>query len=856
MARCETGVRRLEIPERRHSWSARLARSMVRGRVHGAQRVIDDVLADALLTPSATPTPISSMNGHPEMEPISTPTRAAFFSVSLALCASAANAQTATDSAQAGPPPAAAAPAAPSADQGAPPAGASAPAAPAPAAPAAASTQATTTLFLAPEGANADAEASAASSDTTKTNEKEWDPRGLALGNTLGGATGLLHTMSADSGGNGTFRVSILGTYYSGSGFLCPLCQDQNGKVLPSNKDKVSQIGTRFQLSVTPARFLEAFATFRYQSTSNDQGDPKAIQVVGDMGFGLKAFTPAGPDQIFSFGGAADALLLASAGGVGLDTASVGLHALGTADFTRRSDENARIPLRIHLNAGYVFDDSGVIADDIEKERAATLGNHPRITRVERFGHDINRVDRFETGLGVEGAFKWVRPFLEWTVDIPVNRQNHECGNQTNRTAGDSCLRSEGFTAVPSRFTVGARAYPWATDWLRGLAVLAAFDVGTGATQTFIEEVTPERPWAFHFGLSYAVDTQSHEKTVEKIVEHVAPLPPEYRIEGTVARENKGEPVANAVVRYVGRPLTGMVTDEQGVFKTGPLEPGEYRFAVSADGYRDGDCTATISAPPPSGTGDKPAGATPPPAAPANGAAGAPASPPAGSGPTVVHVACELEALPKTATITGVLRDAATTNFIEGATVTITDPLGRQLALKTDAEGTFRFGNVPAGKSSLLADADGYLRTSKELTLEPRKDIATDLMLNKRPATPNVVVTPTELKLKKEIHFLHGSAEILPDSMAILEEAADVIRSHPDLGTIEIQGHTDDTGSPDVNLRLSANRADAVRDVIVQNGVDASRLTAHGYGQEKPLVPNTSEKNRAKNRRVQLVITK
>ncbi|HEX4338080.1 MAG TPA: OmpA family protein [Polyangiaceae bacterium] len=772
--------------------------------------------------------------------------------MTLALFASAAHAQAAPPPPAAAPPAAAPAEAAPAAA-----APAAAPAAAAPAAAADANAGGTTTLFLAPDAANADADASA--STAPKSNGPEWDPRGLAMGNTLGGATGMLHTMSADSGGNGTFRVSILGTYYSGTGFLCPLCQDQNGKVLAANKDKVSQIGTRFQLSATPAKFLEAFASFRYQSTSNDQGDPKAIQVVGDMGFGVKVFTPAGPDQIFSVGGAADALLLASSGGVGLDTASVGLHALGTADFTRRSDENARIPLRLNVNAGYVFDNSGTIADDIESQRAATLGGRPRITRIERFGHDINRVDRFDLGLGVEGAFKWVRPFVEWTIDLPVNRQNHECGNSTNRTAGDSCLRDQGFSAIPSRFTVGARAYPWATDWLRGLAVLAAFDIGTGATQTFIEEVTPERPWAFHFGLSYAIDTQAHETTVEKIVEHVAPIPPEYRIEGTVARDNKGEPIPNAVVRYVGRPLTGMVTDEQGVFKTGSVDPGEYRFAVSADGYRDGDCTATVTpvAPP---VAASPAGAAAAPVAPATPppAPGAPATPPAAPAgtPNVVHVACELEALPKTATITGVLRDAATTNFIDGATVTITDPLGRQLALKTDAEGTFRFGNVPSGKSTLTADADGYLRTSKELTLEPRKDVATDLMVTKRPATPNVVVTATELKLKKEIHFLHGSAEILPDSMAILEEAADVIRSHPDLGTIEIQGHTDDTGSPDVNLRLSANRADAVREVIVKNGVDASRLTSHGYGQEKPLVPNTSEKNRAKNRRVQLVITK
>jgi outer membrane protein OmpA-like peptidoglycan-associated protein len=380
-------------------------------------------------------------------------------------------------------------------------------------------------------------------------------------------------------------------------------------------------------------------------------------------------------------------------------------------------------------------------------------------------------------------------------------------------------------------------------------------DIGTGATGTFLEEVTPERPWAIHAGLAYAVDTAGRRgpaeppKVVEKMVP--APPPPERHIEGVVTVAGKEEPVPGAIVRYVGRTLTGMVADDQGKFRTQNLEPGEYKFTVSAEGYKDGDCAGVIPAPETptekadtKGPGGGPLAAAPAPAAPA-----APA-------PVIARVACALEPMPKTATITGIARDAETTEFIGAAKVTIKDPLGRELSLQTDGEGAFRFGNVVAGKSTLVVEADGYLRGSVEVTVEPRHDVSTQILVYKRPKTPNVVVTATEIKLKKEVHFLHGSAEILPDSMAILEEAADVLRSKPELTNIEVQGHTDDSGTPEYNLRLSADRANAVRDVFVRNGVDASRLSAHGYGQDKPLVPNTSPKNRAKNRRVQLVIVK
>ena len=85
-----------------------------------------------------------------------------------------------------------------------------------------------------------------------------------------------------------------------------------------------------------------------------------------------------------------------------------------------------------------------------------------------------------------------------------------------------------------------------------------------------------------------------------------------------------------------------------------------------------------------------------------------------------------------------------------------------------------------------------------------------------------------------------------------LDAAASVFKSYEDTNIL-IEGHTDDTGSEEFNMALSERRAKAVRDYLIAQGVDASRLTAKWYGETQPKYPN-DEANRAKNRRVELAI--
>lgn len=104
----------------------------------------------------------------------------------------------------------------------------------------------------------------------------------------------------------------------------------------------------------------------------------------------------------------------------------------------------------------------------------------------------------------------------------------------------------------------------------------------------------------------------------------------------------------------------------------------------------------------------------------------------------------------------------------------------------------------------------------------------------------------------RDIHFAFNSAEVLPDSVPILEEIATLLRSDPALA-LTIEGHTDDVGGAEFNLELSRRRAEAVRTWLVgRGGIAASRLKTAGYGLTRPVADNATEQGRALNRRVEL----
>ena len=112
----------------------------------------------------------------------------------------------------------------------------------------------------------------------------------------------------------------------------------------------------------------------------------------------------------------------------------------------------------------------------------------------------------------------------------------------------------------------------------------------------------------------------------------------------------------------------------------------------------------------------------------------------------------------------------------------------------------------------------------------------------------------TDLTNLDPIQFADSSAVIDSGSLATLDRVVDILNANPTTN-IEIGGHTDNIGPIDGNIRLSERRANAVRDYLISEGIEASRLTAVGYGPDQPIASNDTAEGRAANRRIEFTVT-
>lgn len=114
---------------------------------------------------------------------------------------------------------------------------------------------------------------------------------------------------------------------------------------------------------------------------------------------------------------------------------------------------------------------------------------------------------------------------------------------------------------------------------------------------------------------------------------------------------------------------------------------------------------------------------------------------------------------------------------------------------------------------------------------------------------------PEKVTIALEVKFDTSMAVVKPEYDDQLKKVSDFLKAYPN-SKAEIEGHTDNAGEPAANKDLSQRRAAAVRQALIDRfGADAARLTAAGYGEERPLADNGTVEGRAQNRRVVATFT-
>jgi len=157
---------------------------------------------------------------------------------------------------------------------------------------------------------------------------------------------------------------------------------------------------------------------------------------------------------------------------------------------------------------------------------------------------------------------------------------------------------------------------------------------------------------------------------------------------------------------------------------------------------------------------------------------------------------------------------------------------------------------VCPGEHEVYIEKPGYRIVRSVITA----DAGTAHQIGVEMAESQVELGDNQIIILQKVYFDFDLADLQTRSNELLDEVADTIRAHPELGRLEVAGHTDARGDDAYNQSLSQRRAEAVLQYLVRKGVDSTRLTAVGYGETKPLDTNDTDAGRDKNRRVEFTI--
>ncbi len=203
-----------------------------------------------------------------------------------------------------------------------------------------------------------------------------------------------------------------------------------------------------------------------------------------------------------------------------------------------------------------------------------------------------------------------------------------------------------------------------------------------------------------------------------------------------------------------------------------------------------------------------------------------------------------------TIVITGTVTNAKTNELVGGFVMVEDMDTGELIAVNKSNSVTGKYMVVlPGGRNySVSANKEGFFFYSQSFEV-PKKiqyqEIVKDITLKPIEKGTKVVIN--------NIFFEIGKATLTPQSHLELDKAIDLLRANPTM-VIEVGGHTDNTGDDTNNMKLSHDRAKAVREYMVGKGIAADKIQAKGYGESNPIANNDTDEGKRANRRTEFII--
>ena len=172
-----------------------------------------------------------------------------------------------------------------------------------------------------------------------------------------------------------------------------------------------------------------------------------------------------------------------------------------------------------------------------------------------------------------------------------------------------------------------------------------------------------------------------------------------------------------------------------------------------------------------------------------------------------------------------------------------------RMALRAEARYTADWADDPSANAE-FGDARFLIGVSIPLFGQPEPEVRTrtETEIIER---EKVVEKIPDMQPLDGVTFEFDSATLTPNAEVVLNRIARDLDYH-DHVTVEIRGHTDSVGTEEYNMQLSEDRADAVRDYLVEQGIAADRITTRGFGESDPVATNETEKGRRLNRRIEM----